>query len=95
MSNAAAAHISMRYGLRGPAVSFATACAASAHAVGEAAEMIRAGRAEVMVTGGADAPIAPGVVRCWEAMRVLAPSPDDPSRACRPFSKDRAGMVLG
>jgi nodulation protein E len=95
MSNAAAAHISMRYHLRGPALSFATACAASAHAVGEAAEIIRAGRADLMVTGGADAPIAPGVVRCWEAMRVLAPAPADPSRACRPFSKDRLGMVLG
>ncbi len=58
--------------------------------------MIRAGRAEGMIAGGADAPIAPGVVRCWEAMRVLAPAPaDDPSRACRPFSRDRLGMVLG
>ncbi|HEV2986220.1 MAG TPA: beta-ketoacyl-[acyl-carrier-protein] synthase family protein [Vicinamibacterales bacterium] len=95
MSNAAAAHISMRYHLRGPALSFATACAASAHAVGEAAEIIRAGRADLMVAGGADAPIAPGIVRSWEAMRVLAPAPDDPSKACRPFSKDRLGMVLG
>jgi len=96
MGNAAAAQVSMRYGLRGPAVSFSTACAASAHAIGEAGEMIRSGRADAMIAGGADAPIAPGVVRCWEAMRVLAPPPeDDPSRACRPFSKDRLGMVLG
>jgi nodulation protein E len=58
--------------------------------------MIRAGRADVMLAGGADAPIAPGVVRCWEAMRVLAPVPKDgnASRACRPFSRDRLGMVL-
>jgi nodulation protein E len=96
MNNAATAHISMRYGMRGPALAMATACAASAHAIGEAAEMIRGGRADVMIAGGADAPIAPGIVRCWEAMRVLAPAPpDDPSRACRPFSRDRLGMVLG
>ena len=96
MNNAATSQVSMRHGLRGPALSIGTACAASAHAIGEAAEMIRAGRAEVMIAGGADAPIAPGVVRCWEAMRVLAPAPaDDPSRACRPFSRDRLGLVLG
>lgn len=96
MNNAAAAHVSMHYGLRGPTLSIATACAAGAHAVGEAAEMIRAGRADVMLAGGADAPIAPGVLRCWEGMRVLAPAPEDaPSRACRPFSLDRSGMVLG
>lgn len=96
MNNAAAAHVSMRNGLRGPSLSIATACAASAHAIGEASEMIRAGRADVMIAGGADAPIAPGVVRSWEAMRVLASAPaDDPSSACRPFSRDRQGMVLG
>jgi nodulation protein E len=96
MNNAPAAHISMRHGLRGPALAIATACAASAHAIGEATEMIRTGRADVMIAGGADAPIAPGVVRCWEAMRVMAPPPPgEPSRACRPFSKDRLGMVLG
>jgi nodulation protein E len=95
MNNAAASQISMRYRLRGPGLSFGTACAASAHAIGEASEIIRAGRADVMLAGGADAPIVPGVVRCWEAMRVLAPSADDPARTCRPFSQDRLGMVLG
>ena len=97
MNNAAAAQLSMRFGLRGPALAMATACAASSHAVGEAAEMIRGGRADVMLAGGADAPIAPGVVRCWEAMRVLAPVPagGDPKQACRPFSRDRTGMTLG
>jgi nodulation protein E len=95
MNNAAAGHVSMRLGLRGPTLSTATACAAATHAVGEAAEMIRAGRADVMVAGGADAPLAPGVVRAWEALRVLAPAAEDPGRTCRPFSKDRAGMVLG
>jgi nodulation protein E len=95
MNNAATAHVSMRHRLRGPALSFATACAAAAHAIGEAAEIIRAGRADVMLAGGAEAPIAPGVVRAWESMRVLAPAADDPARTCRPFSRDRLGMVLG
>jgi len=96
MNNAAAAQVSMRWGLGGPTLSLATACAAAAHAIGEAAEMIRADRADVMIAGGAEAPIAPGVLRCWEAMRVLAPaSGSDPSRVCRPFSRDRLGMVLG
>ena len=95
MNNAAAGHVSMRLGLRGPTLSTATACAAAAHAIGEAGEMIRAGRADVMVAGGADAPIAPTVVRAWEALRVLAPMAEDPARTCRPFSRDRNGMVLG
>ena len=95
MINAAAGHISMRYGLRGPVLATGTACAAAAHAVGEAAEMIRAGRAELMIAGGADAPIAPGVVRSWESLRVLAPMADRPAETCRPFSRDRRGLVLG
>lgn len=95
MNNAAASHVSMRFGLRGPTLTTATACAAAAHAIGEAAEMIRADRAEVMLAGGADTPITPGVVRAWEALRVLAPIADDPARTCRPFSRDRLGMVLG
>ena len=95
MNNAPASHVSMRYGLRGPSLSFGTACAASAHAIGEAAEIIRAGRADVMLAGGADAPIVPGVIRAWESMRVLAAAADDPARSCRPFSVDRLGIVLG
>jgi nodulation protein E len=97
MNSAASAQLSMRLGLRGPTLAMASACAAAGHAIGEAAEIIRAGRADVMIAGGADAPIVPGVVRCWEAMRVLAPVPPDGdvSRACKPFSRDRAGMVLG
>ncbi|HEX3646444.1 MAG TPA: beta-ketoacyl-ACP synthase II [Vicinamibacterales bacterium] len=95
MNNAAAAHVSMRHRLRGPTLSFATACSAAAHAIGEAAEIIRAGRADVMLAGGTDAPIVPGVVRAWESMRVLAPAAADPARTCRPFSRDRLGLVLG
>jgi nodulation protein E len=95
MHNAAASHISMKYGLQGPTLCISTACASASHAIGEAAELIRSGRADIMVAGGTDAPLAPGVIKAWEGMRVLAPAGDDPSAACRPFSADRQGMVLG
>jgi nodulation protein E len=95
MYNAAASHVSMKYRLEGPTLCISTACSSASHAIGEAAEIIRAGRADVMVAGGADAPIAPGVVKAWEGMRVLAPAGDDPAAACRPFSADRQGLVLG
>ena len=96
MNSAAASHLTMCYGADGPALSFGTACAAGTHAIGEAAEIIRSGRAEIMLAGGADAPIAYGVMKAWEAMRVMAPQPaDGPARACRPFSRDRQGLVVG
>jgi nodulation protein E len=95
MYNASASHLSMKFGLEGPTLCVATACASATHAIGEAAEIIRGGRADVMLAGGTDAPIAPGVVRAWESMRVLAPCGDDPAAACRPFSADRQGLVLG
>jgi nodulation protein E len=96
MNSAAAAHLTMCYGADGPALSFGTACAAGTHAIGEASEIIRAGRAEIMLAGGADAPIAYGVLKAWEAMRVMAPEPaEGPARACRPFSRDRQGLVIG
>lgn len=96
MYNSATAHVGMELSLRGPSLCYSTACASATHAIGEAAEMIRSGRADIMVAGGADAPIAYGVMRAWEALRVLAPSDgDDPSTACRPFSQDRRGLVIG
>ncbi|MEI6669323.1 MAG: beta-ketoacyl-[acyl-carrier-protein] synthase family protein [Acidobacteriota bacterium] len=96
MYNSATAHVGMMFGLRGPSLCYSTACASGTHAIGEAAEIIRSGRADVMVAGGADAPISEGVVKAWEAMRVLAPSPPaGPAGACRPFSRDRRGIVLG
>jgi nodulation protein E len=95
MHNAAASHISMKYGLQGPTLCISTACASASHAIGEAAELIRSGRTDLMLAGGADAPLAPGVIKAWEAMRVLAPAGDDPAAACRPFSADRRGLVLG
>jgi len=95
MYNAATSHVAIALGAQGPSLCVSSACASGSQAIGEAAEMIRAGRADVMFAGGADAPLAFGVVKAWEAMRVLAPAGDDPARACRPFSRDRRGLVLG
>jgi nodulation protein E len=94
MNSAAASQVGMNYGLRGPGICISTACASAGHSIGEAFEMIRAGRADVMLAGGADAPITAPVFKVWEAMRVLANAPDA-ATACRPFSRDRQGIVIG
>ena len=96
MNNAAAAHIAIKLGLAGSCLTYSVACASSTAAIGEAFHSIRSGRASLMVVGGSEAPLAYGVLRAWEAMRVLAPGDADTAHAaCRPFSKDRAGLVLG
>ena len=89
MPNAAAAHVSMELLLRGPAFAVASACASASHAIGQALDLLRAGRADVMLAGGADASIVVGVLKCWEGLRVLS------AEGCRPFSRDRSGLVLG
>jgi nodulation protein E len=89
MVNAACSQISMHCGLKGPAFTVASACASSTHATGLAFQMVRAGAVACAVTGGAEASIAFGPLKVWEAMRIMAPD------ACRPFSRDRKGMVLG
>ncbi len=89
MVNAPASQISMHCGLRGPAFAVASACASATHAIGLAFHMVRSGQVDCAVTGGAEACITFGTVRGWEAMRVMAPD------ACRPFSIDRKGLVLG
>lgn len=89
MANAPASQISMHCGLRGPAFVVASACASATHAIGLAFHMVRSGQVDCAVTGGAEACITFGTIRGWEAMRVMAPD------TCRPFSKDRKGMVLG
>jgi 3-oxoacyl-(acyl-carrier-protein) synthase len=96
MTNAAAAWIGLEYALAGPNLTYSTACSSSAVSVGEAAERIRSGQVDVMIAGGAEAPLTPGVLRAWDAMRTLA-SPDkvNPSASCRPFSMTRSGLVLG
>lgn len=89
MNNAAASHVSMEFGLRGPAFSVATACASSNHAMGLAFQMVRSGAAPVMLAGGAEAMLCFGGIKAWEGLRVMS------REACRPFSADRSGMVQG
>ncbi len=89
MANAGASHISMDLRLSGPTYTVSTACSSSNHAIGQAFRMVRDGDAEMAVTGGSEAPFTIGLLKAWEAMRVIAPD------TCRPFSKDRRGMILG
>ena len=89
MANAPASQISMHCGLRGPAFAVASACASATHAIGLAFHMVRSGQIDCAVAGGTEACITFGTLRGWEAMRVMAPD------ACRPFSKDRKGLILG
>jgi len=96
MANAAAATISMRYGLRGPSNTYSVACASSAAAIGEAFRAIRNGYLDAAIVVGAEAMLNPGALMAWNALRVMAkPDAADPSRSCRPFSLDRSGFVLG
>jgi nodulation protein E len=89
MPSGGASAVSAEFGLRGPSFAVASACASAAHAVAQAALLIRAGLANLVVTGGADAPLTPGNLLAWEALRVLSPD------VCRPFSAGRPGLVLG
>ena len=89
MANAGASHIAMDLGLSGPAFTISTACSSANHAMGQAFRIIRDGQAEIAVTGGAEAFFTVGMLKAWEAMRVISPD------TCRPFSKDRKGMILG
>src|ERR1022692_2579309 len=89
MANAGASHISMEFGITGPSFTISTACSSSAHASGQAAWMIRSGMVDLALTGGSEAPFSFGILKAWEAMRVVSPD------TCRPFSRDRHGMILG
>jgi beta-ketoacyl-acyl-carrier-protein synthase II len=95
MHNAATSQICMEYGAQGPSLAISTACSSSGHAIGEAFHLIKFGMADVMLAGGSDAPITYGMIRCWESVRVLAMGNGNPSQACRPFSADREGLVMG
>jgi 3-oxoacyl-(acyl-carrier-protein) synthase len=96
MSNAPAGQISIRYGCTGANLTFSVACASSALALGEAYLAVRSGRLDFALAAGAEACITPSVIRAWQSMRVLAPANfHQPSASCRPFSRDRAGIVLG
>ncbi len=89
MANAGASHISMEFGVTGPAFTLSTACSSSNHALGMALQLLRAGTADMVLAGGSEAPMSFGLLKAWEAMRVVAPD------TCRPFCKDRHGIILG
>ena len=89
MANAGASHISMEFGITGPSYTISTACSSAAHAIGQAYWMIRGGSTDLAITGGSEAPFSFGILKAWEAMRVVSPE------TCRPFSRDRRGMILG
>ncbi len=93
--NLAAGQVSIRFGARGPNLATCTACTASAHAVGESAEIIRRGDADVMIAGGSEASITAMGVGGFAAMRALSTRNEEPTRASRPFDKDRDGFVVG
>ena len=96
LPNAPASHISIRHGLRGETTIHTVACSSAASALGGAFRMIRHGYLDQCVAGGSEAPLGESLVRAWEAMRVLARvDPEHPASTCRPFSKNRTGVVLG
>jgi nodulation protein E len=89
MANAGASHMSMEFGITGPSFTISTACSSAGHAIGQAYWMVRSGVTDLALTGGSEAPFSFGILKAWEAMRVVSPE------TCRPFSKDRRGMILG
>jgi 3-oxoacyl-[acyl-carrier-protein] synthase II len=93
--NLAAGQVSIRLGAKGPNSATCTACSASAHAIGDAYEIIRRDAADVMIAGGSEAAITPMGVGGFAAMRALSTRNDDPQRASRPFDKDRDGFIVG
>jgi 3-oxoacyl-[acyl-carrier-protein] synthase II len=95
ISDMAAGQVSIQFGLRGPNFCTVSACASGAHAIGEALRLLRAGDADVIVAGGAEATITPMAVAGFSSLRALSQRNDDPERASRPFDQDRDGFVIG
>lgn len=93
--NLASGQVSIRFAAKGPNLASCTACTASAHAIGDAYEIIRRGAADAMIAGGAEAAVCPMGVGGFAALRALSTRNDDPTHASRPFDKDRDGFVLG
>src|SRR5688572_12117847 len=93
--NLAAGQVSIRFGAKGPNSATCTACSASAHALGDAFEIIRRGDADAMIAGGSEAAITPMGVGGFGALRALSTRNDEPSRASRPFDRDRDGFIIG
>ena len=96
MNNAAASWIGIEYGLNGPNLTYSTACSSSAVAIGEAARRIATGEVDMMIAGGTEAPLNYGTLVAWDALKTLATADlHDPAASCKPFAKDRTGLVLG
>jgi 3-oxoacyl-[acyl-carrier-protein] synthase II len=95
MANVAAAAVSMRYGAKGPNYCTVSACASSAHALGDAFRLIQRGEADLMLAGGSEAAITPLALASFANMKALSERNDDPATASRPFDKDRDGFVMG
>src|SRR5207344_2629739 len=93
--NLAAGQVSIRFGAKGPNSATCTACSASAHAIGDAYEIIRRCDADAMIAGGSEAAITPMGVGGFGALRALSTRNDEPERASRPFDKDRDGFIIG
>jgi 3-oxoacyl-[acyl-carrier-protein] synthase II len=93
--NMVSGQLSIRYGFRGPNLATVTACAAGTHSIGQAARMIAYGDADAMIAGGAEGAISPLGVAGFAAARALSTRNDDPTRASRPWDRDRDGFVLG
>ena len=93
--NLAAGQVSIRFGAQGPNSATCTACAASAHAIGDAFQIVRRDEADVMIAGGSEAAITPMGIGGFGAMRALSTRNDEPERASRPFDKDRDGFIIG
>ncbi len=93
--NLAAGQVSIRLGAKGPNSATCTACSASAHAIGDAYEIIKRNAADVMIAGGSEAAITPMGVGGFAAMLALSTRNDEPQRASRPFDKDRDGFIIG
>ena len=95
MANAASAQISMQFGVRGPSLTHVSACASSAHAIGESGAIIERDQADVMLVGGAEAAVLPLAIGSFCTMHAMSRRNDDPEGASRPFDKERDGFVLG
>ncbi len=95
IANLASGHVSMKFGAKGPNSSVCTACATGTHAIGDSMEIIRRGDADIMIAGGAEAPVMPLAVAGFCAMRALSTRNEDPATASRPFDRDRDGFVIG
>ncbi|MCE9657996.1 MAG: beta-ketoacyl-[acyl-carrier-protein] synthase family protein [Burkholderiales bacterium] len=95
MPSGPAAAIAIRHGLHGPSQTYSGACASSTTAIGEAMRAIRHGYLDLALVGGTEAPFGDGNIKAWQALRLLAPLTSDAGAACRPFDRDRRGIVLG